>query len=100
MADSQSLRSRRCRLHKAGNHTLCRADCGGVPRVAVQVGEVPGEVDPAAAMVRLAALLMAACEANPADAALARELRLTLQALEPVEVVDGELVELLDAVRG
>jgi hypothetical protein len=44
--------------------------------------------------------LAAAYEASPGDAMLARELRMTLQALAPAEkAVDGELAELLGALR-
>jgi hypothetical protein len=49
MADSDAVRSRRYRLHRAGNHSSCR-DCGGrpVPQVALQVARLPEavEVDP------------------------------------------------------
>ena len=101
MADSDAVRSRRYRLHRAGNHSLCR-DCGHRPPLQAAGGdvqEVP-EVDPAAGMARLAATLAEAYEASPGDAMLARELRMTLQALAPAEkAVDGELAELLGALR-
>jgi hypothetical protein len=100
--DSEALRSRRYRLHKAGNHSLCRrcdavANRGGAVSVVAEMR--PAETDGADPMARLAELLMAAYEANPSDALLARELRMTLQALAPVERVDGELAELLDVLR-
>ena len=88
MADSGSLRVRRHRQHKAGNHSLCRPGCGGktqVPAVLPKLREVragSGEnLDALAAMADLAAQLRLACEANPADAVLAREYRLTLMEL-------------------
>jgi hypothetical protein len=94
MADSGSLRVKRHRLHRAGNHSLCRPGCGGitqVPAVAAKIREVSGDrpgsredsaaFDPRLAMGELAVQLRAACEANPADAVLAREYRLTLMEL-------------------
>jgi hypothetical protein len=80
MADSDALRSRRKRLHAAGDHSLCRR-CDG--RSAVAAVPVPGDarVDPSVSLERLAARLEAAHEADPSDAAVARELRATLLAL-------------------
>jgi hypothetical protein len=99
MADSDAVRSRRYRLHRAGNHSLCR-DCGHRPPLEVAQEGDPLEVDPAAGMTRLAAGLAAAYDADPGNALLARELRMTLQALGPAEkAVDGELAELLGALR-
>jgi hypothetical protein len=99
MADSDAVRSRHYRLHRAGNHSLCR-DCAHRPPLqAAPEGEAP-EVDPAAGMARLAVTLAAAYEASPGDAMLARELRMTLQALGPAEkAVDGELADLLGALH-
>jgi hypothetical protein len=109
MADSGALRARRHRLHKAGDHTLCRAGCGGSgpdrsgkPKLSVLdatsadfPGHDPGELDPAAEMRRLAAQLAAAYEADPGNALLARELRMTLQSLKPPQAADTGLEELL-----
>jgi hypothetical protein len=88
MADSGSLRVRRHRQHKAGNHALCRPGCGGktqgrrtsaeIRQDSVDSGEI---LEPQAAMADLAKQLRAACEANPGDAVLAREYRLTLMEL-------------------
>lgn len=88
MPDSGSLRVRRHRQHKAGNHALCKPGCGGITKVpATSPGIQPdraasGEnLDPLKAMAALAVQLEAACAANPADAVLAREYRLTLMEL-------------------
>jgi hypothetical protein len=80
MADSAAVRSRRYRLHKAGDHSACRhklAVCAPV------VAEMPGKgaVDPGAELEALAARLAVAHVADPGNASLARELRITLQAL-------------------
>jgi hypothetical protein len=46
--------------------------------------EIPAEgFDPAAMMRELAARLIAACQADPGNAPLARELRMTLLAIDP-----------------
>jgi hypothetical protein len=79
VADSGSLRTIRWKRHKAGDHSLCR-------RCAAVRGEVPppqpaADLDPAAEMAALAARLVAAHTADPANAILARELRMTLQAV-------------------
>lgn len=47
----------------------------------VELAAPAGNLDPAAAMTELAEGLMAAYKADPGNAALARELRATLQAL-------------------
>ncbi len=99
MADSDALRSRRKRGHAAGDHSLCRR-CGG--RQAAFPGlDSPdgGAIDRGEALVRLAVRLEAAHEANPADAAVARELRATLLALSPGEAVDSELAGLIGDLR-
>ena len=52
--------------------------------------------DPVAALRELAGQLVAACRADPGNATLARELRMTLQALRgPGDGMDGELAEFL-----
>jgi hypothetical protein len=99
MADSDALRSRRKRLHSAGDHSLCRrCDALSAASAAPAAGDLPGGPD--AALLRLAIRLEAAHEANPGDAAVARVLKETLLALRAGETgPDAELAELLDAVR-
>ena len=80
MADSGSLRVRRHRLHAAGDHSLCKRCAAvrtGLP--AVEGREIP--VDDTGKMRWLAASLVEAYRADPGNALLARELRMTLQAL-------------------
>src|SRR5262252_7389943 len=106
MADSGSLRVRRHRQHRAGNHSLCRPGCGGITRVPPALPKIGGDAakiaDPLAAMAELAAQLKAACEANPADAVLAREYRLTLVELAKGSDGDGKdpFAELLAELAG
>ncbi len=94
MADPPSLRMRRSRAHKAGDHSLCvrcavrRAD-PGVVAAAVPVS------DPVAGLRLLAGQLTAAYGADPGNALLARVLLDALRALMPKDNVDGELAELL-----
>jgi hypothetical protein len=100
MADSSAVRNRRYRLHKAGDHTLCRH--GPVvcdPVAPAQPAE--GAVDPAAELEGLARRLAVAHVADPGNAALARELRITLQALAAAEPdgADDPLEELRDLAR-
>jgi hypothetical protein len=81
MADSQALRSRRCRKHRAGDHSECRHDDGsGPPAVPLVVRD---GIEPRAALVALACRLEAAHVADPANERLARELRATLLVLLP-----------------
>ena len=90
MADSEALRARRSRAHKAGDHSLCRR-CPAVrgeseqPEGLVSLPALPAgqEFDAAAEMRRLAVRLAAAHESDPANAPLARELRMTLAELMP-----------------
>lgn len=94
MADSGALRVRRTRAHKAGDHSLCR-NCAALKLAAAPVDVAPVE-DPLAEMRRLAGRVVAAHEKDPGNANLAREARMTLQALmAPGEAVDGELAEFL-----
>jgi hypothetical protein len=86
VADSEALRSRRKRAHAAGDHSLCRR-CAAVrgeslPAVVPEISRVP-VADPKAALRELARQLADAYSADPANALLARELRMTLQALIP-----------------
>ena len=78
MADSGALRSRRSRAHTQGDHTWCRH---GPPVVVALPAPSGAPVDPRVALERLAGRLEAAHEADPGNAGLARELRMTLQAL-------------------
>src|SRR5450755_833364 len=89
MADSEAVRSRRKRLHKGGDHSLCRR-CAAVRGEAEPLREVtslpqhPAEpLDPPAELRALASRLAHAHEADPANSLIARELRMTLQALLP-----------------
>lgn len=90
MADSGALRVRRARAHAAGDHSLCRR-CAAIRALPENAGPVS---DPMAEMRQLAGQLAAACRVEPGNANLARELRMTLQALiGPGEMVDSELAE-------
>ncbi len=77
MADEPSLRMRRSRAHKRGDHSLCvrcavlRAD----PEVTAAAVPV---TDAAAGLALLAGQLTAAYGADTGNALLARELRMTL----------------------
>jgi hypothetical protein len=80
MADSNAVRSRRKRAHAAGDHSLCRRCDGRGATVALPVGgDAP--VDARESLEALARRLEAAHEADPGNAAVARELRATLLAL-------------------
>jgi hypothetical protein len=101
VADPGALRQRRSRAHKAGDHSLC-------VRCAVQRAEVPvpdgaAPVSDAEAELRaLAGTLAVAYRAQPENALLARELRMTLQALLPAaggSGVDSELEEFFAGLR-
>lgn len=52
-------------------------------------------LDPVMEMTQLAKQLAAAYEADPSNALLARELRMTLQSLKPPATADAGLEELL-----
>lgn len=92
IADSEALRAQRSRKHRAGDHSLCKRCAAVRPKPATAA---PVE-DPAAVMRQLAGDLAAACRADPGNATLARELRMTLQALaDPGDGLDGELREFL-----
>lgn len=64
-----------------------------------EVPAVPESFDPQAAMLDLAAQLRDACAASPGDAILAREYRLTLQALAPPKETDDDLTGLLASLQ-
>jgi hypothetical protein len=92
MADSDAVRSRRKRLHAAGDCSLCRHG-GPMATVAAPMAGGSG-IDPQDALERLAARLEGAHEQAPGDAALARVLKDTLLALRgPGGTVDRELAE-------
>jgi hypothetical protein len=92
MADSDAVRSRRKRLHAAGDCSLCRHRGPTAPVPApVAVGS---GMDAQEALERLAARLDAAHEQAPGDAALGRVLKDTLVALRGAGgTVDSELAE-------
>jgi hypothetical protein len=96
MADDGATRARRHRLHKAGNHSQCRRGCAQIREVPRPSSEVPrvqagsGEFDARQAMQDLATQLRDACAANPDDAVLAREYRLTLMELAKGGDGDGK----------
>jgi hypothetical protein len=101
MADSDVVRSRRYRAHRQGDHTLCKHP--PVPRPVV-VLPVPGgqDLDPVAELRQLAADALADYRANPGNAGLVREARLTLQALMGVatDIADDDpLDELRRMIR-
>jgi hypothetical protein len=89
VADSDALRARRHRRHKAGDHSACRQDCED--RATRQFAPVrpvtapAGDLDPRAELIGLARRLAAAHEADPQRADVARELRATLLAIEAAE---------------
>jgi hypothetical protein len=84
MADSAAVRSRRYRLHKQGDHGLCRHKLA-VCDVEPPAPAVESALDPAAELEGLARRLTVAHQQDPGNAALARELRITLQALAAAE---------------
>ena len=92
MADSGSVRTQRYRLHRAGDHSLCRRPCGvQKPELALPPSR---PLDAAQELRELAGRLVAAHEADPGNALLARELRLTLQALSGGKPADDDLESL------
>ena len=121
MADSGALRQRRSKMHKAGDHRLCRSSCtasGRVGRFSVvatppdgpkgQERAAEGQESPEipagdkGKLRWLAGKLAVAYEADPANALLARELRMTLQALMPAgkgDSVDDELADFFGALQ-
>lgn len=108
--DSDALRSRRKRLHRAADHSLCVAGrCREAVRVVIPAPALPGmpedretgRVDAQGALERQAARLEAACEQDPGNPALERELRATLLALRgPAGTADGDLEKFLAEFSG
>jgi len=98
MADSGATRTRRWKLHKAGDHSECKGCDALSGAAAVPVAPVPGDalaspVDAQAALEKQARRLEAACEANPGNALLEKELRATLLALRGPREADDELAK-------
>jgi hypothetical protein len=98
-------------MHKAGDHSLCRR-CAAVredverPRLPVRLAPSPAPapepvLDPAAEMRRLASRLADAYDADPSNALLARELRMTLAELMPKNAgkPDADLTGLFSALQ-
>lgn len=98
MADSGALRVRRSKAHKAGDHSLCRRCAAVRPQLETLPPAPDGEVtDAQLEMRQLAWRLAGAHRADPANAIVARELRMTLQALGAK--ADDGLGELYAALR-
>lgn len=102
MADSPATRSRRYRQHKAGDHSLCKPGCqprsgefGENLRALPPVPEGSGTFDADTELRRLADQLAGAYTADPQNALLARELRMTLQSLKPQAAKATPLQEFL-----
>lgn len=74
---------RRSRAHKAGDHSLCTSRCAAVSgkTAAAGVAQARPVADPVAELRQLAGTLAQAYRTDPGNALLARELRMTLQAL-------------------
>lgn len=85
---------RRSRAHKAGDHSLCRSACAAALKLAAPLPAAVPADDPQAELQALAGRLAAAHKADPGNANLARELRMTLQALMG-KTADGELAAFL-----
>ena len=81
MADSDALRSRRKRAHAAGDHSLCKRCAVRRMPIAPEGRDPPA--DDLGKLRWLAGQLAEAYRADPGNALLARELRMTLQALMP-----------------
>ncbi len=96
MADSGALRVRRAKAHRSGDHSLC-VRCAVLragPEAAARAVPV---TDPAQGLRVLAGQLTAAYGIDPGNALLARELRMTLQALlagQGRQNMDGDLAAL------
>jgi hypothetical protein len=102
MADDGATRTRRWKLHKQGDHSECRHCDARRALAAVPAASAPAAtgMDPAASLRALAQRLERAHEDDPGNALLARELRVTLQAIgAPDEGGGGELGEFLARIR-
>lgn len=92
IADSEAVRASRSRKHRAGDHSECKRCAAVRPKPPA----APAVVDPMTELRQLAGQLAAACRADPGNATLARELRMTLRELrDPADGIDGELAEFL-----
>jgi hypothetical protein len=99
VADSGALRQQRYKHHRAGDHHLCRHP--------VRPGLAPfppspqrdGDLDPETELRRLAGRLTAAHEHDPSNAAIARELRVTLQVLIEAAEAAGTYPDAIDIIR-
>jgi hypothetical protein len=105
LADSGSLRVRRSRAHKAGDHSLCKR-CAAVRGTAVPSGlaSVPTgrpPFDPAAELRQLAVRMAEAHREDPSNAILGAELRKTLVELigKRAEKPDDDLAGLFSALQ-
>ncbi|HSZ41792.1 MAG TPA: hypothetical protein VK817_17695 [Trebonia sp.] len=108
MADSGALRVRRARAHAAGDHSLCRRCAAlrgeAVPPRLISITPAPApeaKFDAAAEMRQLAARMAEAHRADPSNAPLARELRMTLAELMPKASgkPDADLTGLFSALQ-
>jgi hypothetical protein len=81
MPDSDALRARRYRAHRAGDHHLCRHLAAVPLSLDASNATSADDLDPRAEMRQLAARLIDAHQADRGNAALAREARATLLAL-------------------
>jgi hypothetical protein len=97
IADSEALRAQRYRLHRAGDHSLC-VRCAVLRAGPGAASEAVPVTDPAKGLRLLAGQLTAAYGADLGNALLARELRMTLQALlgarDGARGMDGDLADL------
>lgn len=102
MAESGADRTRRWRKHKAGDHSLCKHCPDALAPREGQDGPPPVRPvsDALGEMRRLAGRLVAAHEADPGNALIARELRMTLQALTGGQGHDDDDLERLFADLG
>ena len=108
MPDSAAVRMRRHRLHKAGDHSMCRRECGQIRRVAPASAGIPqvpaasGDFDARQKLLELAIWQRDAYAADPSNAILAREYRLTLLELAKGSEEDGKdpFAELLAELTG
>jgi hypothetical protein len=97
MADSGATRQARYKRHKSGDHSLCRHHR---PMVVLPAMTAPatGEIEPEAEMRLLAARLAEAHRQDPANALLARELRITLLTIPP-EPEGPDAIDMLNMRR-
>jgi len=101
VADSQAVRSRRHKLHRLEDHSLCKHGPAPSPAVITVDLDQP-ELSPRERLDTLARRLEAVHRASPENALVARELRLTLEVLAKLDPVPvdamGGLREFAEAV--